>query len=651
MLNIDICCCTYNSAKWFDTFFAAMEKVNYNKKKLHLFFTDNCSTDNTVEILENFKSQLGENYGSFEIIQASYNGGFGVGSNISAKAGKGEIVFFYNVDTAIDPDSFSILSQEVENSPESTGAFEMRQMPYEHPKYYNPLTLETSWAAGAALALKREVFEKTGGFDETIFMYCEDVDLSWRIRLAGYTIKYLPYATTQHFIPDANKMKPTQIAGQLAGELILRLKFADAEELARWKELRRQWQPWLDGNEFAASLTEKLLADVEKNKTRYRQFYNKNVKNSGIDFCFERGYDFIRLGAECIVEKPEKIAPITVIVRTYNRPLLLKQTLQSLCNQTIKDFKVIVVEDGATPVSEDTVKSFADRLAIEYIAMNSASGRCVAGNKALDCVKTDYAVFLDDDDHFFADYIEAISCLIEQNPECKMFCSSSAEAEVVTHNADGSDFSILKLKNNRAKNLRPVDFYYNNPVAIQSVVFHMSLYHQYGGFDTALGAFEAWDLWMRYVTHCQVASTKKTLSLFKVPYGREAFLKRSRHMDGFRPAIFEKAKNYSATFTAQDIISLNWTPKSVGIYGEEDFPQLKAAALQVEKSKAYRIASPFIRMFSGLSAFFAGVANWFGPSKLQEDTDDYGSVQRFVIDAQDAPFINKLTEFFNFIKK
>ena len=651
MLNIDICCCTYNSAKWFDTFFAAMEKVNYDKKKLHLFFTDNCSTDDTVAVLEKFKAQLGVNYGSFEIIQTNYNGGFGVGSNTSAKAGRGEIVFFYNVDTAIDPDAFSILSKEVENSPQSMGAFEMRQMPYEHPKYYNPLTLETRWASGAALALKREVFEKTGGFDESIFMYCEDVDLSWRIRLAGYTIKYLPCAVTQHFIPDITEMKPTQIAGQLAGEHILRYKFSDDAEVEKLSAIRRSWQPFLEKNDFAAQLAEKLLADVEKNKNSYRQFYNKNVKNSTTEFCFERGYDFIRLGAECIVEKPEKIAPITVIVRTYNRPQLLKQTLQSLCNQTAKDFKVIVVEDGRTPVSREMVESFESRLDISYIPMNANAGRCVAGNKALDNVKTDYAVFLDDDDHFFADYIEAVSVLIQQNPECKMFCSSSAEAEIVAHSADGSDFSIIKLKNNAAKNLRPVDFYYNNPVAIQSVVFHISLYHQYGGFDAALDAFEDWDLWMRYVTHCQVASTEKTLSLFKVPYGREAFLKRSKHMDSFRPAIFEKAAQYSLQFSAQDIISLDWTPETIGIYGEEDFPQLKDTALQIESSKTYRIASPFIRVFRSLSTFFAGIANWFGPAKPGADTDDYGSVQRFVIDAQEAPFMNKLTKLFNSIKK
>lgn len=651
MLNIDICCCTYNSAKWFDTFFAAMEKVNYDKKKLHLFFTDNCSTDDTVAVLEKFKAQLGENYGSFEIIQTNSNGGFGVGSNTSAKAGKGEIVFFYNVDTAIDPDAFSILSKEVENSPQSIGAFEMRQMPYEHPKYYNPLTLETSWASGAALALKREVFEKTGGFDESIFMYCEDVDLSWRIRLAGYTIKYLPCAVTQHFIPDITEMKPTQIAGQLAGEHILRYKFGDDAEVKKLPAIRRSWQPFLEKSDFAAQLAEKLLADVEKNKNSYRQFYNKNVKNSTTEFCFERGYDFIRLGAECIVEKPEKIAPITVIVRTYNRPQLLKQTLQSLCNQTAKDFKVIVVEDGRTPVSREMVESFESRLDISYIPMNANAGRCVAGNKALDNVKTDYAVFLDDDDHFFADYIEAVSVLIENNPDAKMFLSSSAQASIVKNSEDGTDYTIMECENLSAKGLTRAHFFYSNYVAIQSVVFDISLFREYGGFDIQLNALEDWNLWMKYSSHCQLAWTDKTLSIFKVPFGKEEHLKRLKVMDTYRPAFFEKAATYSSIFTAQEIISIHWTPETIGIYGEEDFPQLKDTALQIESSKAYRIASPFIRMFRSLSEFFAGVANWFGPAKPGADTDDYGSVQRFVIDAQEAPFMNKLTKLFNSIKK
>ena len=326
-------------------------------------------------------------------------------------------------------------------------------------------------------------------------------------------------------------------------------------------------------------------------------------------------------------------------------------TLESLCNQTEKRFKVIVVEDGQTPVSEATVNSFADRLDIEYIPLKAQRGRCAAGNIALENVKTEFAVFLDDDDYFFADYVEIVSLLAQQNPDCKMLCSSSAQAEIVTHNEDGSLFTIRKVTNISAKDIKKVHFYYDNPVAIQSVVFHMSLYKDFGGFDTQLDAFEDWDLWLKYVTHCEVASTEKTLSIFKIPQGRADFLKRSKHMDSFRPAFFEKAAGYSAIFTAQDIISLCWTPETVGIYGEEDFDLLKETALQIEKSKAYRVSSPFIKLFSNLSQFFAKVSDFFGPEMVAEDSDDYGMIQRFVIDSQEAPFMKKLIKIFNKIKK
>lgn len=651
MINIDICCCTYNSAKWLNGFFDAMCKVNYDKKKLHIYFTDNLSTDNTVELLQKIKEKTGSLFGDFEIIQSGYNAGFGVGSNMSARAGKSEMVFFYNVDTAIDPDAFTILSDETEKSDNCIGAFEMRQLPYEHPKYYNPVTLETSWATGAALAVKRGVFEKTGGFDESIFMYCEDVDLSWRIRLAGYTIKYLPSATTLHFIPRSGEMKPTQIAGQLAGERILRLKFADDTELAKWKEIHRSWQPMLVKNEFAAALADKLLADIDKNEKEYRRFYNENVKNSGLTFNFEAGYDYIRMGSTCPVNKTEKTIDLTVIVRTYNRPGLLALTLESLCNQTAKDFKVIVVEDGETPVSEATVKSFAGRLDIEYIPMKAKAGRCIAGNTALDNVKTEFAVFLDDDDYFFADYIETISLLAQDNPGCKMLCSSSAQAEVITHNEDGSLFTIKKTTDLSAKGLKKVNFFHDNPVSIQAVVFHISLYHQYGGFDSRLDAFEDWDLWMRYATNCEIASIDKTLSLFKVPYGRSEYMKRVKHRDSFRQVFFEKAAQYSAQFTAQDIISLGWTPETVDIYGEEDFDRLKESAQQIAQSKVYRLASPFIGFFSYLSRFFAKIAAFFGPEKLDDNEESYGNIQQFVIRSQDAPFMKKLTDTLNNIKR
>ena len=63
--------------------------------------------------------------------------------------------------------------------------------PYEHPKIYDPVTQEAQWSSGAAFAIRCEVYERLGGFDEKIFMYGEDVDLSWRLRSFGYKIRYV----------------------------------------------------------------------------------------------------------------------------------------------------------------------------------------------------------------------------------------------------------------------------------------------------------------------------------------------------------------------------------------------------------------------------------------------------------------------------
>ena len=69
----------------------------------------------------------------------------------------------------------------------------MRQIPYEHPKAYDPVTLDTPWVSGAATLFRREAFEAVGGFDDAIFMYGEDVDLSWRLRARGLA-PHLPAA-------------------------------------------------------------------------------------------------------------------------------------------------------------------------------------------------------------------------------------------------------------------------------------------------------------------------------------------------------------------------------------------------------------------------------------------------------------------------
>lgn len=108
-----------------------------------------------------------------------------------------DILLFLNPDALPAPRAFLPLVADLGEA--TVGAVDGRQIPFEHPKFFAPDTRQQSWASGACLATRREVFSKVDGFDpQQFWSYCNDVDLSWRIRLAGWTVTHAPDAVFFH---------------------------------------------------------------------------------------------------------------------------------------------------------------------------------------------------------------------------------------------------------------------------------------------------------------------------------------------------------------------------------------------------------------------------------------------------------------------
>ena len=57
---------------------------------------------------------------------------------------------------------------------------------------------EVDWAVGAALLMRREALDEIGGFDESFFMYAEDLEWCWRARANGWSIWFEPAALVRH---------------------------------------------------------------------------------------------------------------------------------------------------------------------------------------------------------------------------------------------------------------------------------------------------------------------------------------------------------------------------------------------------------------------------------------------------------------------
>lgn len=131
-------------------------------------------------------------------------------------AAGGEFYIATNPDGAFHPDAVIALMQMM-RAHRNRALIEAMQFPAEHPKVYDPYTFETPWTSGACLVIPRALYEQSNGFDETFFMYCEDVDFAWRSKALGFAVRICPRALFLHEVtnrePEARTLKMIYSSG------------------------------------------------------------------------------------------------------------------------------------------------------------------------------------------------------------------------------------------------------------------------------------------------------------------------------------------------------------------------------------------------------------------------------------------------------
>jgi len=154
------------------------------------------------------------------VVPTKENLGFAGGCNLGAAESKGDLLVFLNPDTTVEAGALEQLAARLAD--EKIGIVMARLRLLDHPELLNSAGTIVhlsglAWAggygrpaesvdrleevpapSGAALALRREVFEQLGRFTEELFMYHEDVELGWRARLHGLRVVIDPAADVYH---------------------------------------------------------------------------------------------------------------------------------------------------------------------------------------------------------------------------------------------------------------------------------------------------------------------------------------------------------------------------------------------------------------------------------------------------------------------
>jgi len=218
--RVDVVVVTYNSA---DHVRACVAPLCAHPE-IAVTVVDNDSADQTLETIADL---------DVAAIPREDNRGFGFACNVGWRAGQAPVVVFLNPDSRAEPESILALADRLEGAGhlailgpqivDDVGVVQLSQRRFPSlgtslasalfvPRIWPTTRLSIDiahlpaysasgspdWVSGACLAIRRDVLESTGGFDERFFMYYEDMDLCRRVRDQAYEVRYDPSIQVMH---------------------------------------------------------------------------------------------------------------------------------------------------------------------------------------------------------------------------------------------------------------------------------------------------------------------------------------------------------------------------------------------------------------------------------------------------------------------
>lgn len=223
----------WNGQKYLEQFLPALLADGYTNKEI--IVADNGSADNSVAFLQS-------RYPTIRIIRFSENHGFAKGYNEALKQVEAPYYLLLNSDVEVTPGWIEPMVRLLENNAiigacqpkilsfhrkkmfEYAGAaggwLDQFGYPFAKGRIFNICEEDRGqydqsepvfWASGAALFIRSAVFHQLNGFDEYFFAHQEEIDLCWRMQLAGHEVYSCPSSLVYHVgggtLPKGNSLK------------------------------------------------------------------------------------------------------------------------------------------------------------------------------------------------------------------------------------------------------------------------------------------------------------------------------------------------------------------------------------------------------------------------------------------------------------
>ena len=218
--SVAIVILNYNGRKHLENFLPSVIASTYTNKRI--IVADNGSTDDSVAFLK-------ANFSAIEILCNTRNEGFAGGYNWALRGLDSNYYVLLNSDVSVTPGWIEPIIQLMESN-KNIGACQPKLLsytnqhlfeyagaaggwidtfgyPFSRGRVFDVCEIDTHqyntiqqifWASGASLFVRANVYAELGGLDASFFAHQEEIDLCWRMQLAGYTIFACPESIVYH---------------------------------------------------------------------------------------------------------------------------------------------------------------------------------------------------------------------------------------------------------------------------------------------------------------------------------------------------------------------------------------------------------------------------------------------------------------------
>lgn len=199
---------------------------------------------------------------------------------------------------------------------------------------------------------------------------------------------------------------------------------------------------------------------------------------------------------------------ITVVIPVYNGEKTVRETIDSVLNQTFQDWELIIINDGSTDKTLEIIGSIKDERIKVFNYPNA--GLAASRNRGISLAKGEYISFIDADDLWTPDKLEVQLKALQENPQAVVAYSWTDIIDESSQIIRAG--SYITFNGDVYANLLLMNFISNG----SNVLIRTEALKEVGKFDESLKSGEDWDMWLRLATRYQFVAVDKPQILYRM---------------------------------------------------------------------------------------------------------------------------------------